>query len=212
MNGESGDVLHNSEALSHEGSVTGWLSDLQDGSDEAAEHLWERYFQQLVDLANRRLGTIPRAASDSEDIALSAFHSLCRGAARGRFDRLGSRDDLWHLLLHITRQKVAAQVRRGTAQKRGGGLAGRAGPDGSQVSLEQVMTSEPTPEALTLVDEWYQHLLNRLRDDSVRKVAVWRMEGYSNDEIASKLDCTTRSVERKLKLIRETWTRELEGD
>jgi DNA-directed RNA polymerase specialized sigma24 family protein len=39
-------------------------------------------------------------------------------------------------------------------------------------------------------------------------VAVWKMEGYTNEEIAGKLGCATRTVERKLFLIR----RVLEGD
>jgi DNA-directed RNA polymerase specialized sigma24 family protein len=36
-------------------------------------------------------------------------------------------------------------------------------------------------------------------------VAVWKMEGYSNAEIAAKLPCVERTVERKLKLIRSLW-------
>jgi hypothetical protein len=31
------------------------------------------------------------------------------------------------------------------------------------------------------------------------------MEGYTNDEIAAKLGCALRSVERKLKVIRSLW-------
>jgi DNA-binding CsgD family transcriptional regulator len=39
-------------------------------------------------------------------------------------------------------------------------------------------------------------------------VAVWKLEGYTNAEIAAKLDCTPRTVERKLRIIRGLWQRE----
>jgi DNA-directed RNA polymerase specialized sigma24 family protein len=39
----------------------------------------------------------------------------------------------------------------------------------------------------------------------LRAVAVWKMEGYSNEEIATKMNRAVGTVERKLKLIRETW-------
>jgi DNA-directed RNA polymerase specialized sigma24 family protein len=38
-----------------------------------------------------------------------------------------------------------------------------------------------------------------------------RLEGYSNDEIAARLGCVTRTVERKLDLIRKVWSREREA-
>ena len=31
------------------------------------------------------------------------------------------------------------------------------------------------------------------------------MEGYTNEEIAEKLDCSVRRVERKLHIIRSLW-------
>ena len=41
-----------------------------------------------------------------------------------------------------------------------------------------------------------------LEDESLRKVARDKLEGYTNDEIGARLGCTTRSVERKLNRIR----------
>ena len=51
-------------------------------------------------------------------------------------------------------------------------------------------------------------MLALLGDPELRKVAVWKMEGYSNEEIASKLDCVPRTVERKLRMIRSLWEKE----
>jgi len=63
-----------------EGSVTHWIGQLKAGNSAAAQPLWERYFQQLVYLARKKLQGSPRRASDEEDVALSAFASFCRAA------------------------------------------------------------------------------------------------------------------------------------
>jgi DNA-directed RNA polymerase specialized sigma24 family protein len=58
------------------------------------------------------------------------------------------------------------------------------------------------------VAEESQRLLERLGDDELRAVALWKMEGYSNEEIARRLDCGLRSVGRKLRVIRAIWAQE----
>ena len=37
-----------------------------------------------------------------------------------------------------------------------------------------------------------------LKDPGLRQIALWKLEGYTNPEIAAQLDCTVRAVERKL--------------
>ena len=49
-------------------------------------------------------------------------------------------------------------------------------------------------------------LLGRL-DGPHRQVALWKMEGLTNAEIAGRLDVTPRTVERKLGRIRTLWGR-----
>jgi DNA-directed RNA polymerase specialized sigma24 family protein len=55
-----------------------------------------------------------------------------------------------------------------------------------------------------MVGEEYRRLLERLGTDSLRQVAVLRMEGLTGDEIAAKLGCARRTVVRQLSLIRRT--------
>jgi DNA-directed RNA polymerase specialized sigma24 family protein len=54
-----------------------------------------------------------------------------------------------------------------------------------------------------------RRLLDCLGDDELRAIALWKMEGYSNDEIAGKLDCTPRTVGRRLQFIRQIWAAEI---
>ncbi len=37
-----------------------WIGELQQGKSIAAQKIWERYFDQLVRLAQRRMGSLPR--------------------------------------------------------------------------------------------------------------------------------------------------------
>ncbi len=191
-----------------EGSVTQWIGSLKAGDAEAARALWQRYFDGLVRIARSRLRDTPRAATDEEDVALSAFHCLCRGASAGRFPELADRDNLWRLLTTITAQKAVDQKRHHGREKRGGGRTLRADDLSQSGVLAQVAAREPTPEFALQLDEEYRHLLERLADDELRRIAVWKMEGQSNDEIARRLDCGLRTVERKLGVIRAIWLAE----
>ena len=194
---------------SHDDSVTSWITRLQAGDHAAAQPLWERYFGRLVGLARARLQGAPRRAADEEDVALSAFDSFCRGAERGRFPRLEDRDDLWRLLVVITARKAARLVRDESRLKRGGGRPPPpAGADPAEADLEQVVGQEPSPEFAAQVTEQCERLLASLDDALLRSVALWKMEGFTNEEIAAKLGRTPRTVERKLRLIRSIWEQE----
>ena len=197
--------------MNFEQSVTQWIGDLKDGKEDASQQIWERYFDQLVRLASRQLGTAPRRIADEEDVAVSVFNSLCKGAQAGRFEQLKDRDDLWKLLAAISGMKAVDQIRRQTAKKRGGtnvrGESIVAGiGDREFGGFDQFMNEEPTAEFLAVMDEQQTAMFNSLPDDSQRNVARLRFEGFSNEEIASKLEISVRSVERKLKVIREVWT------
>ncbi|MCI0462450.1 MAG: ECF-type sigma factor [Gemmataceae bacterium] len=190
-------------------SVTHWIDALKRGDDEAAAALWRRYFDRLVRLAQAKLGPAYRRAADEEDVALSAFRCLCEGAARGRFTELTDRDDLWRLLTVLTVHKVIDQKRRESGQKRGGGeVRGESAFDdlpSEGQGLDRFLSDEPTPETLAILAEEHDRLLAALGDEALRQVALCKLEGFTNQEIAERLGVTCRSVERKLQRIRSRW-------
>ena len=192
-------------------SVTHWIGELQRGNAAAAQELWERYFQRLVRLARQQLPARLLRAADEEDVALSAFHSFCRGLEAGRYPQLADRDDLWRLLVVITAHKALHLVRDARRLKRGGSPACSVAPDADEAALSQIVGQEPTPEFAAQVAEEFQRLLDLLDDVGLRSLAVWKMEGYTNQEIAVKRDCAPRTVERKLRLIRRIWEQQRAG-
>jgi RNA polymerase sigma factor (sigma-70 family) len=195
------------------GSVTHWIGALRGGDLDAAQPLWERYFARLVRLAQARLRTQrgSGAGEDEEDAALSAFDSFCRAATEGRFPRLDDRDDLWRLLVAITERKAIDQMRRAQRLKRGGGRVRTeadlaAGGSGDRPpTLDRIAGPQLTPEFAAEFADEYRRLFEALSDEELRRIAVWKLEGHSVDEIAARLGCARRTVARRLELIRKLW-------
>jgi DNA-directed RNA polymerase specialized sigma24 family protein len=187
---------------------TQWIAQLHTGSHEAAQAIFDRYFGKTQRLASRRLSRVNCREADEEDVAISALESFFRGVADNRFPDLCTSNDLWRLLAVITARKAVQQTRRQYRLKRGanairgesvfiraddshaGGLAESAvAPDNREVEVREFMNS----------------LLDSLDDTVLREIALLKLNGYTNREIAEAMDCVTRTVERKLSLIRDRW-------
>ena len=163
---------------------------------------------------NRRLGGTSRRDADEEDIALSAMHSFFKGAAKDRFPKLEDRDDLWKILLTITARKVSARQRKYFADKRGGGLV-----SGESVflrredvggGLSEMLGEEPTPEFVAQMQEQCDRMLQQLGDPLLQQIAEAKFQGYSNKEIANQIGRDVRTVDRRLRDIRDAWSQPLE--
>ena len=193
---------------------TVWIRRLKSGDPAAAQRLWERYYGQLVRFAQKKLATAPRRTADEEDIALSAINSFCLGAREGKFPQLNDPDDLWRLLMTITARKATHQLRRMRRQKRGGGnVRGEsvflpAGTSEARGGLDQFLGQECSPASAAELAEDLRRLLSRLEEQPLREVALLKLEGYANEEIAQQLQCGLRTVERRLRLIRTLWCEE----
>jgi DNA-directed RNA polymerase specialized sigma24 family protein len=190
------------------GSVTGLLDRLIGGDHEAVRLLWHRYYPRLVALARKKLHGSSRRVSDEEDAALAAFDSFCRRAERGHFPDLEDRDGLWSLLVVLTARKAADQIKHHLAVKRGGGrVRDDAGlnaerDDAGPAGFDGLAADGPTPLEAALLAEEVETLLGRLGSDTLRQVAVSKLEGYTNAEIAGRQGCSTPTVERRLAMIR----------
>ena len=189
-----------------------WLDQIKDGDAEAAHRLWQVYFDRLVRLAQRKLGAAPRRVADEEDVVAEAFNSFCAGARDGKFPRLDDRDDLWHVLVMLTARKAISQRRHQMRAKRGGGnLRGEsifALSPSERAGMDMMVGSEPSPSFAAQVVDCCDALFSKLPDETMRNIAIWKMQGQDNQEIAGRLDCRVRTVERKLKLIRSLWVQE----
>jgi DNA-directed RNA polymerase specialized sigma24 family protein len=149
------------------------------------------------------------------DVGLSAFNSCCRGAAQGRFSLLADRHGLWRLLPVSTERRAADLVKYGSRAKQGGrqtlpeaALPGQ-GSAGDGLGLANLPGPEPDPAFAAQVAQEYRRPLDRLGDDELRAIAVVKMEGYTNEQLAERLGCALATVERRLRVIRKSWERDL---
>ena len=196
------------------GSVTHWIASLREGDSNAAQQLWDRYFRKLVDLAHSRFPLLRNAGNlaDEEDAALSALNVICTGLVHGRHPDLSDRDDLWRFLVVITARKAINQIQGLTRQKRGCGTSVHESDlETSEVQpfgLDHFVGPDPTPEFIAQMNEECQVLMGLLSDDpelKLSEIAIWKLEGFTSQEISAKLQCSVRTVASRLKLIRKSW-------
>ena len=210
----------NSDSSLCRSSVSDWLDSVKQGSDSAAQKIWERYVEQLVREANQRLGTLPNGCADGEDVAQEAFTSFFRGIADGRFPQLDDRDDLWQILIVLTSRRANDYQRRELAQRRGGGEVrgnsgvrlvpsdGSARPDAFD-SLEALpVTPQSADELLQLIRISFPEIAHY----DLQHIALDRAANYSDAEIAQRRGLSLRGVQRKLNLIRSILTQAAEAD
>jgi RNA polymerase sigma factor (sigma-70 family) len=144
---------------------------------------------------------MPGIANYDEDLALRAFYSVYRRLQDPeRPIQLTGRDDLWRLLATRTISRAIDLIRR----HQPGNIANKH-------DLEQLLAREPTPEEAAATADECRRLLDLLEEADLRQIALWKVEGYTNEEIAARLDCVPRTIERKVRRIRPLWKRGLQG-
>ena len=195
-----------------EESVTTWLAHLKAGRCDANREIWQRYVEQLVRHARKKLESTPRRSADEEDIVLSAFEAFFKGGDEGRVLRLDDRDDLWQVLGMLTERRAIAFRRREMALKRGGGevrggsVFAKPGRNGSRnAGLDQQPNRDASPAFAAEMTDQLRFLLDQLRDPAQQRIALGKLEGKTNKELADELGIGLRSVERKISIIRDKW-------
>jgi len=185
------------------------LDAMQSGEDRAFTAFFNRHYDQLVQFAKKKLGSFPLRTFDEHDVAQSAMKSLFKSLRKNRLEAQNS-IELWQILISITKNKLIDRRRRQHAQKRGSGMVRgdsiwtQAGDDNlfyEQQDTKQNMTPDAQVELLETTDLLFQ----RLEDDKTREVARLLLEGYRINDIAEKLNCVRRTIERKIVHIRELW-------
>jgi len=183
-------------------SVSTWISELKRGNSVAAQKLWNVYFERLLAVARAKLKGRPRSVEDEEDAVLDAMNSVFGRARGGKFPDLHDRSDLWALLVTVTVRKTQNQVAKERAAKRGGGHVKPFSEMGCDLDwFDQALAEEPDDALAGDLLESFRELL-RLLDGELRLIAQRKLEGCSNREIARELQVDSRTVDRKMCLIR----------
>jgi DNA-directed RNA polymerase specialized sigma24 family protein len=182
--------------MSTERSLTHWGHELYASEAsrraEAARELWLHFAERLRARVRGKLDPRIRRCTDEDDIVDSLFAGLV-AARPGWNGPPRDRDEIWRRLSHMIKCKVANAADYHRAQCRD---VFRLQPLGEHEDRRQ---SDPADEAIGRVE--FKRLFDLLPED-LQQVLAWRLEGYTNAEIAAKIRRVERTVELKMRAIR----------
>ena len=193
--------MTNPDHKSH-GSVTQlidrFLSGSRDSSDESARQVWEHYLPRLLILARTHLDRRIRVLQDEEDVVHSMGRSFFNRLRRGDFDLAGRDDSLGDAGDHHAKQgpQCDRSPLRGRRDVRRVRRLPPSDANRSETPYEALApeAAEPTPAEAAVLNE---ALERRLRDSGragAAEVALMRLQGYTNQEIAECSGSCHRSV------------------
>jgi DNA-directed RNA polymerase specialized sigma24 family protein len=188
-----------------ESAVITWINQLRAGDAVALRSLWSAFYPRIVTLARRRLKGVPKSEGDEEFVALEVFEAFRRSITENRSLRLQNLLDVWNVLVVMIARKCLDLKRRSARMAHGS--RGRSRAEGGEVRRAMFATKarEPDPALaaeVAEVAEEHLRLFDRLDDPQLRSLALLKMAGDTNAEIAAKLNCSLRTVERRLNRIR----------
>jgi RNA polymerase sigma factor (sigma-70 family) len=193
------------------GSVTKWIQQLKGGEEAALTRLYDRYWPFLLWLARRKLSLADRRVSDEEDLAQEAFFGLYRALQQGNLPQLSSRHDFLVVLALITARRASDQLAQQQSAKRGGGnVLGESAiealcrsSDGSR-GIDKMPGNVPTPEEQVILRDCYQYYVGGLPEE-LHGFAELYLAGFTQKEIAERMNCVIRTVRRKTERILGYW-------
>ena len=194
--------------MSEEDSIE-LLKRWENGDEQAAQAMFDRYVDRLVGLARTRLSNRMKRRVEPEDVVQSAYRSFFRKAGEGMFT-LDKSGDLWRLLATITVMKVRGQVEFHTAQKRG--IYAEASTDGKsdfRVHPEAI-AEDPSPQDAAAIIEELEGVMKGL-EPLQRRIFELSLQNLSEPEVAEEVQRSGRTVRRTLQQIRDDLEKRLQS-
>jgi RNA polymerase sigma factor (sigma-70 family) len=203
----------------------GLLARIDRGDLSAIDPLVNRHHDRILALADelRHRYGLSEAEYGPEDIVSDALLALWEQAAARKLAPFRTREEYWRWIRASLRGKVRQVRDRLRRKKRGGsGIARPAGPPypardqargpgipGLRIrplldELDEQLPPVPPMERWVDDRDEFLSILEHLRGPMVREVLLLTYEGHTADEISRRLGIATRTVRRKLVLIRLT--------
>jgi len=181
------------------------------------ERLWHDFYPRMKLAVRNRVRSIRRPVANESEIALSAFNSFIVNVREGKFPDIEDQDHTWRLLKLFALRKTSDTFKRLRALKRGGqevilGQADFSNESGVYKGINAAADQGGSPAAPVEVADLLNTMLQQLPDDRHRDVILLKLQGASVVTIAECMETTTRTVQRLLKKIEESWKSELLED
>jgi|GEM_PF-3896030 len=195
------------KTVQHKSSISRAIDAVRLGKEAAAKLLWDRFSGQMTGVARSAIFSQHRRYYGAEEIVNSAFASVVMKLWNNDLEEIRTRNDLWRMLMLALRHKHSDKRKQINSLKRGSGFVQ------GEMGLEIEEPVDPlTPADLVEINHDFGTLLDSLPDDLSRKTALLRIAGNTVLEIAAELDVPVRNIERRLYIIRKTWSDQRDGD
>jgi RNA polymerase sigma factor (sigma-70 family) len=199
--------------------VSELLEKARAGNDDAIQELCRQHFDALLRIARKKLRREMLRHVDPEDVVQSAMRQFFKKPAR--FDEIGNAKHFWLLLVRMTTQKALDYRRKHFAEKRGSGQTRGdsifIGKGDAAGGFGQVKSPGTTPEfeasAQEQLERWLK-ILDANDPDAKRQyraIVLFKLQGHKTNEIATALQRSKRTIERRVREIETIWNSELEG-
>lgn len=170
-------------------SLADWIEAVQNGVENSLRMLWDRFDRRFIERAYSWLQQITIQTREFPEYrSLPPIDSLFAATRGQTLPKQRGENEFWRILAIVAHQQHADEL-----------LA--ANEAGDRI---QVFAALMGPECLRMI--------NLLADSELEAMVLWRLEGMTNDVIATKLSYTRRTVQRMMKLVREIWEYEIESD
>lgn len=180
-----------------------WLRRVLAREADSERELLEHFSQGLMELARRQLPVRVQRRVDPEDVVQSVYRSFFRRLEGGEF-RFEESHDVWRLLAAMTFRKARWAARFHQRQrrdvKREARLTESALSGVSQATLAEGV--EPQPEDVVAMFELTEQILSKLKSYQ-QDVFTLRLEGYTIEEIAQKVERSESTVFRVLARVQD---------
>jgi RNA polymerase sigma-70 factor (ECF subfamily) len=179
------------------------MGGLNQGDQDAARQVYERYSQRLVALASQRLDKRLGAKVDPESVMQSVMQSFFDGQAKEKYV-IDSWAALYGLLSKVTVRKALNRNRLHRQRKRNERLDAQGNERPAPVAFEdfQAACREPGPAQLAELRDLIESGLGKL-NPTERKIIESFLDTGSSEEAALLFGVSTRTVQRVVKMFRE---------
>ena len=172
-----------------------WQKAFLDRDEDAISDFWRDHEKRMKLIISKYISPSVQKRFSEDDVAQTAFRTFARRMAADEFE-FSRHEDISNLLFAIAVNKTREKIRFHMRKKRG------ADREVYLSRLVDLKETSPLPEERDGLEE-VQRVLGNLPVE-VQRIVELRLSGKSQQEIAVDLECSERTVRRKLAELKET--------
>ena len=178
------------------------VTQLREGSQEAAWDLVELYGPHILRVVRRTLTREIRPKFDSQDFVQAVWASFF--THRDRFLDVDGPEQLIGLLAATARHKIVDEVRRRLETQKHNVRRERSIDDSNVVVKDTLVSGDPRPSQIAMARERWRQMMDQ-QPEQHRRIVSLRLAGETHEAIARTLGISKKTVQRVLqRLLRES--------